>query len=461
MKRASSDPGVDSSRVEILNRGKIAGKSIAFWMNRDQRLSDNWALLYAQQIALEQKLPLEIVFCLPPRFLGSTCRQYEFMLTGLEQVEEGCRRFGIGFTLLLGQPEIALPRYLVTSATAAVVTDFTALRPHRVWKEAIVKNLTIPLFEVDARNIVPCRIASDKQEFAAYTIRPKIRRLLGKYLTDFPKLKKHPFQAGGVAKPADWEAARKSLRVDRSVGAVAAFEAGESAAEEMLQRFLHDKLVRYDRDRNLPPIDGQSNLSPYLHFGQISAQRIALEAQRYDTNITAQEAFLEELIVRRELADNFCHYSDTYDSFAGFHSWAQKTLSEHRGDLRAFLYTRDEFEAAQTHDDLWNTAQREMVATGKMHGYMRMYWAKKILEWSPSPEEALATAIYLNDRYELDGCDPNGYAGIAWSIGGVHDRPWANREIFGMIRYMSRGGCQRKFDVQAYIDRHGDGEMPL
>jgi deoxyribodipyrimidine photo-lyase len=194
-----------------------------------------------------------------------------------------------------------------------------------------------------------------------------------------------------------------------------------------------------------------SDLSPYLHFGQIASQRVAWEVRRAEAPAEAKQAFLEELIVRRELADNFCYYNPAYDQVAGFPAWAQQTLDQHRRDPRDYLYELPDWEAGRTHDDLWNAAQLEMVRRGKMHGYLRMYWAKKILEWSATPEEALATAIYLNDRYELDGRDPNGYTGVAWSIGGVHDRPWGERPVFGKIRYMSRAGCQRKFNVEQYI----------
>ncbi len=454
MKREVAKSVVNNGRVQLLKAGSPLGSEVVYWISRDQRLHDNWALLYAQEIALERKLPLTIVFCLLPDFLQATLRQYEFMLKGLEQIEKGCAKLGIKFRLLIGNPIDQLPRYVADCGAAVVVTDFTALKINRDWKKGIAERLAIPLIEVDAHNIVPCRLASEKLEFAAYTIRPKIRKLLPEYLTEFPKLKKHPFAPIDLASPTNWDIARKSLKIDRSVGEVAGFDSGESAAMKVMDHFLKSKIRHYDTNRNLPPVDGQSNISPYLHFGQISAQRVALEAQRFDQNLTAQEAFLEELIVRRELADNYCHYSESYDAFDGLHPWAQKTLNEHRADAREYIYSRDEFESAQTHDELWNAAQLEMVTTGKMHGYMRMYWAKKILEWSPAPEEALATAIYLNDRYELDGRDPNGYTGIAWSIGGVHDRPWANRPIFGMIRYMSFDGCKRKFDVKAYIAKH-------
>jgi deoxyribodipyrimidine photo-lyase len=250
----------------------------------------------------------------------------------------------------------------------------------------------------------------------------------------------------------DWERIFKTLDIDSGVPEVDWVKSGERAAKRALDDFIKNKLPQYDTLRNDPSSDGQSNLSPYLHFGQISAQRVALEVLKYSISSSSKAAFLEELIIRKELSDNFCFYNQDYEKFEGFSAWAKKTLNEHRKDRRAYTYTLQQFEHAKTHDDLWNAAQMEMVKKGKMHGYMRMYWAKKILEWTESPEKALNVAIYLNDRYELDGRDPNGYVGIAWSIGGVHDRAWSERHIFGKIRYMSYNGCKAKFDVHKYIE---------
>ena len=230
--------------------------------------------------------------------------------------------------------------------------------------------------------------------------------------------------------------------------------AGETAAINKLNNFLEDKIDKYSTDKNDPYKDCQSGLSPYLHFGQISSQRIALNIEKNNYNTASKEAFLEELIIRKELSDNFCNYNENYDCFEGFPNWAKETLNQHRKDEREFIYSLEEFEKGKTHEGLWNAAQMEMVNSGKMHSYMRMYWAKKILEWSASPEDALKTALYLNDKYELDGRDPNGYAGCAWSIGGVHDRAWFERPVFGKIRYMNLKGAERKFDIHKYIEEN-------
>jgi deoxyribodipyrimidine photo-lyase len=306
--------------------------------------------------------------------------------------------------------------------------------------------------EVDAHNIVPCWLASPKLEFAAYTLRPKIHRLLPEYLTDLPSLPSHPFPWPAPVPAIDWSQTLAGVVADSKVPPVSWCKPGEDAARERLQTFIHQGLLQYNSDRNDPTLAGLSNLSPYLHFGQIAPQRVAWEIQRADAPLEAKQAFLEELIVRRELSDNFCFYNSDYDKFSGFPEWAKKTLNHHRSDYREYVYSLEEFEEGRTHDDLWNAAQLEMVRRGKMHGYLRMYWAKKILEWTASPEEAQEVAIYLNDRYELDGRDPNGYVGVAWSIGGVHDRAWGERPVLGKIRYMSLAGCQRKFKVDRYIN---------
>lgn len=437
----------------MLKSAPIGDGPVVYWMSRDQRINDNWALLYAQERALEIKRPLLVVFNLVPAFLGAASRQYSFMLDGLEPLVKKLADFNISFYLTVGEPKQALLKWLDKQHVSMLITDFSPLRLSRRWKSDVAGRLDIPVYEVDAHNIVPCWKASPKLEYAAYTLRPKINRLLPEFLTPFPRLKKHPHAFDHKTVKINWRNTLRNLPVDRSVEKASGLAAGEEAARDTLKKFLKTKLSEYGEYRNDPVLDVQSGLSPYIHFGHISAQRVALEVQRHDADIKSQEAFLEELIIRRELSDNFCFYNDAYDSIDGFPEWAAKSLDAHRSDPREYIYDVSEFESAQTHDPLWNAAQMEMVRTGKMHGYMRMYWAKKILQWSVSPEEALKTAIYLNDRYQLDGRDPNGYAGIAWSIGGVHDRPWFERDIFGKVRYMSANGCKRKFNTDEYIGK--------
>lgn len=442
---------VKAGRVHTVTEAPVRQGPVVYWMSRDQRAEDNWALLCAQEAALGRREALAVVFCLAPAFLGATLRQYRFMLDGLRETAARLAARRIPFFLLAGDPARAVPRFLREQAAGLLVTDFDPLRIKRDWQAAVARAAAIPFIEVDAHNIVPCRVASPKQEYGAYTIRPKIAAALVEYLGPFPALKRHSRAWQGRVPAPQWDRALASLGCDRSVGPVSWIRPGPAAADLTLKAFLQKKLAGYDEARNDPVRDGQSGLSPYLHFGQLSAQRVALEVRKAPAGRAARDAFLEELVVRRELADNFCFYNPYYDTAAGFPSWARKTLAAHRGDARAYRYPLRAFEEGRTHDPLWNAAQREMVLTGKMHGYMRMYWAKKILEWSVSPEAAMKTAVYLNDRYELDGRDPNGYAGIAWSIGGVHDRAWFPRPVYGSVRYMSASGCRSKFDVEAYI----------
>lgn len=442
---------VDPRRVTLLIHAPLRKGPVVYWMSRDQRWKDNWALIYSQEQALRMRVPLVVVFCLVADYLHAPLRHYAFMLRGLSELSAALHRKNIAFTLLCGSPPDVLAKFISSTGAGMLVTDFDPLRTKQEWKTAVARKVAVPFHEVDAHNIVPCRFASPKQEYGAYTIRPKILRRLKEFLVPFPALRRHPHGSPGPAGPRGFADVMARLRIDRSVGEVPGIVPGEKAAHTKLKGFLQRGLDRYAADRNDPSLSGQSGLSPYLHFGQISAQRIALSVIDRGSAKLNTDAFLEELIVRRELSDNFCHYNPQYDAVAGFPAWAQETLRLHRRDRRRYLYSQRQFEQAETHDDLWNAAQLQMAVTGKMHGYLRMYWAKKILEWSRSPEEAIAAAVYLNDRYSLDGRDPNGYAGIAWSIGGVHDRAWGEREVFGKVRYMSYNGARSKFDVHSYI----------
>lgn len=443
---------MNQNRVRLLQEGRESKGPILYWMSRDQRAQDNWALIFAKRLADAQQAPLIVAFSLVSDFQFATERHFNFMLKGLMQVEKDLATLNIPFVLLFGEPQDLLPQYIEVNNVSVLVSDFDPLKIKRIWKKHLAPKLTIPFYEVDAHNIVPALFVSQKTEFSAYTIRSKIHKLLPEFSDRIPGLLPHTYAKKKLFRKNDWEYALNKLPVDRTVKEVAEILPGEKAAHEQLQRFLALTLPHYNEKRNDPCEDGQSGLSPYLHFGQISAQRVAMEVQVRFSPTPDTEAFLEELIVRRELADNFCYYNTKYDSFEGFHPWAQASLREHEKDEREYVYSLKELESASTHDPLWNAAQMEMMYHGKMHGYMRMYWAKKILEWSKSPSVALKNAIYLNDRYSLDGRDPNGYTGCAWSIGGVHDRAWTERPVFGKIRYMNYNGCSRKFNIAKYIE---------
>ena len=441
---------IDPARTKVLKRGVFSGKSVLYWMSRDKRVDDNWALLAAQSVALSNEVPLVVCFQYLGNFPEANIRQYGFQLKGLLELKNKLENLNIELILIQGRASEVIPRIIDERLVGTIITDYS---PLKVYKKRVnnVLNLTkIPFYQIDAHNIIPVWKASPKKEYAAYTIRKKIHDNLDQFLTDYPSLIKHPF--GNISKnDITYDNIINGLKIDFSVQEVDWLVPGEIAAKNKLDS-LRDSLAGYDERRNDPTKDALSNLSPYFHFGQIAPQRVALEIKNSSLPEQDKNSFLEEMIVRRELSDNFCEYEPNYDYFDGFHDWAKKTLNEHRNDEREYLYPKEQFEHADTHDPLWNAAQNQMMNKGKMHGYMRMYWAKKILEWSPNPEEAMQVAIDLNDKYELDGRDPNGYAGIAWSIGGIHDRAWFERPVYGKIRYMNYNGCKSKFNVKRYIE---------
>eukprot|EP00123_Amoebidium_parasiticum_P014698 comp22604_c0_seq1/m.34676 comp22604_c0_seq1/g.34676 ORF comp22604_c0_seq1/g.34676 comp22604_c0_seq1/m.34676 type:complete len:542 (-) comp22604_c0_seq1:2-1627(-) len=452
---------VDERRARLLTKvDRVADecRGIVYWMSRDQRADDNWALLLAQEKALALGVPLHVVFNLVPKFLEATIRQYGFMIKGLQETEKVLREKNINFHLLMGDPLETVPAFVQMHKMGALVADFSPLRIGLLWHTKVAETfqgLGVPMWQVDAHNVVPCWVASNKLEYGARTIRPKITKLLPVFLTDFPALKKHSHSAEKIPEPVDWKFALASLQIDRTVPEVEWAKAGAKGGRAVLDDFIEKRLKLFETKRNDPNTQALSNLSPWLHFGQISAQRCALEVKAKGSKHSGSVAsFLEESIVRRELADNFCFYNDKYDSIDCAYDWARTTLEIHSKDKREFVYTLKELEDGLTHDDLWNAAQLQTVKDAKMHGFLRMYWAKKILEWTSSPQEALKYAIYLNDKYNLDGRDPNGYVGCAWSICGIHDQGWAERSVFGKIRYMNYDGCKRKFDVAGFVRKY-------
>lgn len=461
---------VDRDRIQIERSSNSKGPVI-YWMSRDQRFFDNWALLHAQEEAKKRDAPLAVVFSLVPKFLQASIRMYGFMLDGLKDVQESCLAHNIPFHLLVGYPQDTLPKFVEKYKISLIVTDMSPLRTGIEWRNQVCDDLVhtdCGFHIVDAHNICPVWTVSDKVEYGARTLRIKINKVLDEYLTGFPLVQPQSAELtisvygknwkNLLTTNIDWEQVKSELEVDRSVREVTWCVGGENAARQNLNQFLSKRLKDYEK-RNDPTINGLSNMSPWLHFGNIASQRCVLEAKKFSrSNNEAVKSFVEEIVVRKELSDNFCYYNPNgYDKLDGLYpsydnnSWAQMTLQDHENDRRDYTYTRKQFEAGKTHEKLWNAAQLEMVYFGKMHGFMRMYWAKKILEWSKSPTEALETAIYLNDKYSLDGRDPNGYAGCAWAIAGLHDQGWRERPVFGKIRYMNHAGCKRKFDVEKYV----------
>ncbi|CAN6895927.1 unnamed protein product [Brassica oleracea] len=466
----STTTAVQPGRIRILKKpswllpDQTPGP-VVYWMFRDQRLRDNWALIHAVDLANRTNAPVAVVFNLFDQFLGAKARQLGFMLKGLRQLHRQIESLQIPFFLLQGDAKETIPEFMKECGASHLVTDFSPLREIRSCKEEVVKrkSVSLAIHEVDAHNVVPMWAASGKLEYSARTIRGKINKLLPEYLVEFPEIEPPKKKwVGVVDKVVDWDSLiDRVVREGAEVPEVEWSVPGEDAGMEVLMGsqdgFLTKRLRNYSTDRNNPvKPKALSGLSPYLHFGQISAQRCALEARKVrSTYPQAVDTFLEELIVRRELSDNFCYYQPHYDSLEGAWEWARKSLMDHASDKREHTYSLEQLEKGQTADPLWNASQLEMVYQGKMHDLStftyRMYWAKKILEWTEGPEEALSISIYLNNKYELDGRDPSGYVGCMWSICGVHDQGWKERPVFGKIRYMNYAGCKRKFDVDSYI----------
>ena len=443
---------IPAARIHRLDdRPPARGKFVLYWMQQSQRAEWNPALETAVEQANALRLPTLVGFALTA-FPGANGRHYRFMLAGLRETEQRLAARGLGFCLRQGPPEEVVPE--LAKNAALLVGDVGYLRVQRDWRAAVAKRVACPVVLVEGDAVVPVAAVSDHAEFAARTIRPKIHRLLGEFLKPLKPTKVAVPFAGGADKSLDLsdpDALGRRLGVDDSVPAAAAV-GGAAAAHRLLDRFVAHRRAEYAEAASDPVADGCSGLSPYLHFGQISPVEIALRVAKSDAPRVATDAFLEQLIVRRELSLNACWFNPGYDRYDTLPAWALKTLDQHRKDKRDFVYSRAQWEAGATHDPCWNAAQAEMVRTGRMHNYMRMYWGKKILEWSRTPEEAFETALFLNDKYELDGRDPNGCVGVAWCFG-RHDRPWTERPVFGTIRYMNANGLRRKFDVQAYVER--------
>lgn len=426
-------------------------------MNR--RVSHNHALAHAVDLANQLDLPVLFYEGLTCTYPFANTRMHTFILEGVPDNQKACAKLGIGYTFYLRQtrksPNDTL--YQLAKQAAAVVTDDypTFIAPRH--NASVPAKVDCPYHVVDSSCIVPMNVF-DKREWAAYTIRPKIHRALPYWrVAPEPLRVAHRWKAGlpdfhteVTAKNIPDLAA--SCDIDHSVKPSLSYRGGSSAANKLLQHFLDENLRRYANGRNNPSDHATSNLSPYLHFGHISALEIALRSIQYaGEHKLIPDEFLEELIVRRELAFNFARFAgDKLESIEALPDWALKTLRKHARDARSPSYTRDQFENARTYDELWNATQKELLLRGKIHGYYRMYWGKKIIEWSPTVEDAVATMIYLHDRYALDGRDPNTYTNILWCLG-LHDRPWTERPVFGQIRFMSLDGMKRKTDVPAYI----------
>lgn len=421
-------------RARVLLEGPRDGP-VAVWLFRDLRFDDNWAIWEAARHG-----DFEVwVF---PEYFGPEIpeRAHRFLEHGVRELERDCVNRGVRFRLV---SLASLPH-----GVSRAVVDFTPVKGFKVFMERIVAGYggAMPsLVQVDAHNVVPCWLASDKAEIGARTMRPRLWRWAQYWRELPPRVRK---RSNAPSAPIDWREWGSFFRPDPRAPFVPWMS---RTARAVLSSFIRKRLHCYSEHRNDPNCNVLSGLAPWINFGFISVQRILVTLPK---NADTAD-FIEELVVRRELADNFCYYSPDYLSVvASAPLWAKRSIDRHRDDPRPVLYPTRALEQGNTHDPLWNAAQIQLVTNGKMHSYMRMYWAKKVLEWSRDVQLALDIVVDLNDRYSLDGRDPNGYVGALWSICGVHDRPWPDRPVFGNIRSMTLSGCVRKFDIYKYIARY-------
>ena len=450
---------IQQTRIQPLNNLDICqGNYVLYWMQQSQRAEYNHALEYAVELANAFGQGVLVAFGLMDDYPEANLRHYTFMLEGLQETQSSLAKKGIKMVLQRGSPpDIALT---LGRKASVIVCDRGYLRHQKDWRTRVARLAVCRVVQVESDVVVPLEVVSPKAEYAARTIRPRIHKHLDDYLL--------PFRSGAVKKASldlkinsldlkEVSAALKKLSIDRSVPPVTQFfKGGTSRGKARLDAFINKRFDCYLKNRNQPQTDDISHMSPYLHFGQLSPLYIALQIKAAGSRLKeAQESYLEELIVRRELAMNFVNYTPNYNSFTCLPPWAQLTLKQHQEDKREYVYTRRQLEKAETHDDYWNAAMREMKFTGFMHNYMRMYWGKKILEWSNTPQHAFRTTLAINNKYFLDGRDPNSYTGVAW-IFGVHDRAWFERPIFGKIRYMAASGLEKKCDIAAYVKKVGD-----
>ena len=466
---------VEATRIKVLRDEppRRGGRFVHYWMQQAMRAEGNPALDHAIAVADELGLPVVVSFGLTgarsPAYPDAKARHYAFLLQGLSEVSRTLASRGICFVIRMGAPDEVTLR--ISEDAAVLVCDRGYLRPQRTWQARVKAEAGCRMIEVETDSVVPIEVASGKHEVGARTLRPKIGRVLDTYLVPPPASPNPRHRADGLQLASDIDLAEPlallgHLNLDGNVGPVRRFTGGLSAARARLRAFVDGGLDRYKETRGAPERATVSHLSPYLHFGQISPVEIAL-AVRDQVRAPAEDrdAYVEELVVRRELAHNHCWYDGGYDRYETVPAWARKSLDEHRNDPRPYIYSKDQLAAGETHDRYWNTAMREMRETGYMHNRMRMYWGKKIVEWSPSPEEAFATTLSLNNTYFIDGRDANSFTNVAWLFG-LHDRPWFGRPVFGIVRYMGENTF-RKFDAEAYVrsvdqltsaERDGDDE---
>jgi deoxyribodipyrimidine photo-lyase len=435
----------------INSRGPRSGRYVLYWMQASQRSRCNHALEHAIDMANALKLPLLACFGLTGDYPEANLRHYTFMLQGLAETSGALARRGIQLVVRTGSPPQVAGE--LAAEAAAVVADRGYLRHQVRWRASLARSVKCPAFMVESDVVVPVQTASDKREYAARTIRPRLHSQWQRFLLPLRQRRLRRDSLGmklAGLDLSDIAGVLAGLGVDGSLGASRHFVGGAATARKLLARFIAGPLGQYGDNRGDPSLDIQSHMSPYLHFGQISPLEIALAVQAAPADQRAKDVYLEELLVRRELCINFVAYCSRYDSYDSLPGWARASLRKHSADRRPQVYTPAEMENSATADPYFNAAMTEMRITGKMHNYMRMYWGKKIIEWSPTPRRAWRTMLALNNRHFIDGRDPLSYANVGWCFG-LHDRPWKERPIFGTIRYMNAQGLERKFDIGEYV----------
>ena len=398
---------INPARIFEFNNKPIKSGKIIYMCEREIRAKDNFALQFALQKSKKLNLPLKIIH---PKINYEYNLKQKFIDSQIAQAEKQFKQIGLDFEVIEKTPD----EIIKNLNPALIILDFNP-----ILKRKYLKNADFKIYEIDGHNIISTRFVSDKQEYSATTLRRKIYYKISPFLTEFDNLTTEKVEANYV-----------------------------------LENFIKNKLQYYAEYKNDISKDVLSGLSKYLNLGFISSQRVALEVIKSGVNDINKEVFLEELIVRKELADNFCLYANSFKDFSGISNWAKMSLNNHKFDIRPYIYSMEELENAKTYDTLWNATQIQLIREGTIHGYLRMYWAKKISEWTPSPKEELKMAIYLNDKYAYDSPSANGYVGILWAIAGLHDRAFVDYPITGKIRRMTYDSLKRKYDLGDYLNKY-------
>lgn len=476
---------VPAVRVRELNASPVRedGKYVLYWMTAYRRTRFNFALDRAVEWCRRLKKPLLVFEPLRIGYEHASDRLHTFVMQGMEDNAAACAKAGVTYFSYV-EPEVdadkGLLAALASEAALIVTDDWPCFFLPRMQKSAAGK-VGVRLEAIDSNGLFPMR-ATERVFVTAFSFRAFLQKELEPHLAEFPAANPLSKTLGGAKVPAAvskrWKSATdvSKLAIDHTVAPVD-IVGGQSAAHARLKLFLN-RIEEYPEARSHPDVDGSSRFSPWLHFGHLSTHEVFTEiakAQKWSAKklkrsggkkegywgmSVGAEAFIDELVTWRELAFNYCSKRDDTAEYSSLPGWARATLEKHASDERR-LYSFEQLDRAQTHDDLWNAAQTQLARDGWFHNYLRMLWGKKILEWSPTPEQALRTMERLMNRYSLDGRDPCSYSGYAWVLG-RYDRPWGpERKVFGTIRYMSSDNTKRKVKVREYLKRYAGAETQL